>query len=176
MANDSLIPFLTKTRTSQLCEILYKNTGEKASSYSDLAYKIANMYDNAVDKAEIEKQLASIHPHRTFILRNLGSESKKDKEKEITELANLVEVINPTPPNPIEETSNCEGNPNCSCNKSKFSGACGCGSHFDGEQESKPKVNVDKLLAWSGMFCTVAMTLGIIIIAMNSVNRKNYIV
>lgn len=175
MAQDSLIPFLTKTRTAQMCDILYKNSGEKASSYSDLAYKIANMYDNAVDKEEIEKQLASIHPHRSFILRNLSAKPTENAENKESALAQeIIEVVKEPVSNLVENKSNCEGNPNCGCNHNKsYSNACGCGSHFDGEN-TKEKTVIEKITPYLGLAMTMTMTIAIVLIALQSGNRKNY--
>lgn len=136
----SLITLLAHQSTGQAQKLLKKYNKPQGDTKPDLEDKLADLYLNAPDKIALEKELAEMHPHRSFILRNLApkvepvkpdlSESEvKTKTKEF-----------------IENSSNFEGNRNCNCNKvsnacgcnSNFSNACGCGgSNFAGIPDTK---------------------------------------
>jgi hypothetical protein len=51
---------------------LLKNYGQPdAKNYQDLEIKLAELYFNTKDKVALEKQLAEIHPHKNWILKNV---------------------------------------------------------------------------------------------------------
>jgi len=117
--NLNLISLLANTRTKQLCLILKKYGNVDANNYDDLELKVAQMYEASPDKLAIEKELAEIHPHRSFILKHLAPKPEPTEKSANEGIANFVK----------EHQSNCNGNHSCSCNN--HSNACGC-SHFEG--------------------------------------------
>jgi hypothetical protein len=137
--NITLIKLLAYQRTPQLRAILKKYGKEDAKNLSDLELKIAELYANSDDKLTLEKEFAEIHPHKSFVLKHLAP-----KEKSIDEIKEeMLKFAN-------EETSNCEGNPNCKC-KEKKSNACGCGmSSADGVNDNSSDFNPSNFKHWIG--------------------------
>lgn len=144
----SLITLLANTRTAQTRKLLEKHGKGDATCFEDLELKLAELYRDADDKIQLEKELAEMHPHRSFILKNLAPVPTPDPiTKEISNADGVEET--PTTPQEAESKnksfidgptpaySNCAGNSNCQCNSS-YSNACGCGgSGFDGNESVK---------------------------------------
>lgn len=103
--------------TDEARKLLINKNVEPAKNIPDLEYKLALLYQSTPNKKDIELELANIHPHKDFILKYL---SPKELDKEVpmnTEAENkIVEMATDS------KTSNCEGNTNCSCNKSNMNG------------------------------------------------------
>ncbi len=139
--NLTLITLLAYQRTPQLRAILKKYGVADAKNYSDLELKIANLYNNSDNKLQLEKEFAEIHPHKSFIIKNLAPKEKTPEEVQ-DEMLKFAQ----------EETSNCEGNPKCKCNEKK-SNACGCGSSFsgiDGIEQNNTKFDPKNPAHWIG--------------------------
>jgi hypothetical protein len=142
----SLITLLANTRTAQTRKLLEKYGKEDATCFEDLELKLAELYRDSDDKIQLEKELAEMHPHRSFILKNLAPDPTPEEPKEISNADGLEE----TPTTPEEANSknksfidgpdqpvysNCAGKSNCNCNCNPgYSNACGCSSGFDGKQ------------------------------------------
>jgi hypothetical protein len=125
---DGLLSLLANEATGDSRRLLKKYNREDATNHRDLESKLADLYKNCDDKLQIEKEFSAIHPHKNFII----------KYAEITEKPNGTTIEAPHGVVLTEEKvkeilkdyigttnggySNCEGNPNCSCNKSSFSG------------------------------------------------------
>lgn len=58
--------------------LLIAETGEDATSHSDLETKLAQLYFGSTSKIDLEKKLAAIHPHRDFILKYADKPVKSD--------------------------------------------------------------------------------------------------
>jgi len=67
---------------------LLKQYGESdAKNYQDLEVKLAQLYFNTKDKVELEKQLAEIHPHKNWILKNVQPViEEKSKQEQVEEV------------------------------------------------------------------------------------------
>lgn len=136
-----LLGLLSVDATQDVNNILAKHGIAKSNNPSDLVQKLADLYRNAPDKRILEKELVEIHPHKDFILKyseqlpatsKVVSENIKfGDEQEVKQM--LKQYISTAPP--INEFSNCEGNPNCNCHK-KMSNACGGCSSFSGFDSS----------------------------------------
>ena len=65
----SLLRVLAQGSTDKSRELVKAHGLGDAKSYSDLEEKLAQVYKNAPDKVEIEKEFVRIHPHTEFILK-----------------------------------------------------------------------------------------------------------
>ncbi len=110
----TLMTLLANESTSDSRKLLKKYGYTDADNHKDLEIKLAELYTATPDKVQLEKELASIHPHKNWILKYYPQK---------------VEVIKETPI--VEETlSKVENN-------SQADGGCGCGcgsSSFDASQ------------------------------------------
>lgn len=123
---------------------LLEKKGYQAKNLNDLQIMLTELYKTAPDKMEIEREFVEIHPHKNLILKHLAPKQEPlNEDKTIVEVGkNTEKAVNEQIRNTVvhDGYSNCEGNPNCSCNnKSNFSSACGC-SGFDGtgKQANQP--------------------------------------
>ena len=87
----TLMTLLAYEATADARRLLKKYNSLDAKSYADLEIKLCELYYATPDenKKELEKELAEIHPHKKWILRNTNhkncdcDECKKNKEKEL---------------------------------------------------------------------------------------------
>jgi hypothetical protein len=163
-AKISLLTLLANTKTADARRLLKKYGQTDAKDYNDLALKLAELYQSSSEKVAIEKEFAEMHPHKALILRNLVP-----KPLPIEEKANFTQ----------EETDNLhrqfigkDGYSNCSGN-SNLSNACGCGSHFDGNNPTT-KEPMHQIKDWIGptMLVFVMGTMAYIILSLNKANNK----
>jgi hypothetical protein len=106
----TLMTLLANESTSDSRKLLKKYGFKDADNHKDLEVKLAELYFATPDKIQIEKELASIHPHKDWILKYYPQN---------------IEVVKEEPK--VEETlSKIE-------NISQADGGCGCGcsSNFD---------------------------------------------
>jgi hypothetical protein len=69
---NTLISVLSRGSTGEARQLLKKHSGQDATNYSDLEFKLAKFYANSPDKVTLEKEFANIHPHKDFILKYLA--------------------------------------------------------------------------------------------------------
>jgi hypothetical protein len=67
----TLMTVLANEATGPSRQLLKKYGQSDAKNYQDLEIKLAQLYFNTKDKVELEKQLAAIHPHKNWILKNV---------------------------------------------------------------------------------------------------------
>lgn len=67
-----LLELLAYNSTVSASNMLKKHNLPPATGYTDLQYKLKEIYDNSKDPLDVEKEFASIHPHREFILKYLS--------------------------------------------------------------------------------------------------------
>lgn len=87
----TLMTLLAYEATADARRLLKKHNVSDAKSYGDLEIKLCELYYATPDenKKELEKELAEIHPHKKWILRNLSHGCQcekcqnKKEEKEI---------------------------------------------------------------------------------------------
>jgi hypothetical protein len=138
--------------TDDARKLLIEKNIEPAKNLPDLEYKLALLYQSTPNKTEIEKQLADIHPHKDFILKYL-SPKEVDKELPINNESENKIVAMATD----STTSNCEGNPNCGCNKSNINGDY---SNVGGEtQNSQTNQNQVYMLGFVSIVAIFGMVL-----------------
>ena len=88
-----LMSVLSNGSTDKALKLLKDKTGETAQNEKDLEYKLSKMYINSTDKVEIEKQLATIHPHKDFILKYLAPKIETPTESpKVEEVKHIQEV------------------------------------------------------------------------------------
>lgn len=58
-------------------DLLMSQGFKKAKNHKDLEHKLGEMYAKCDDKAELEKKLAAIHPHKNWLMRVSEPEIKK---------------------------------------------------------------------------------------------------
>jgi hypothetical protein len=120
----TLMTLLANEATDDSIKLLKKyKPNEKVYNFQDLEKKLADLYIENTDKIALEKQLAEIHPHKKWLLKYIQPKVEI-KEK-------IVEVVKP-----IETKSNCEGNPDCQCNKKTDQ------SSFDGDNSTKSGIQL----------------------------------
>lgn len=99
----TLLSTLANGSTNDARNLIKSKTGKDAVNIEDLQLKLGQLWATSDDKLAVEKEFASIHPHKDFILKYL---SPKVSEEPIKDLPENVEIV-----------SSCEGSPNCGCNK-----------------------------------------------------------
>jgi len=154
----TLMGVIANASTADARRLLKKYNESDAVNHEDLEFKLSKLYKNADDKKILEKELAEIHPHKDFILKNLST-PEKPKESDPTELIVEQETIKPCTCELESRVSSMDGNNSC---------ACGC-SGIDGSQANfQPGIHKnDNTVAILGV-------LGIItIFAMIIINKKN---
>ena len=152
----TLMGVLANGSTADARRLLKKYNEPDAVNHEDLEFKLTKIYKNADDKKILEKELAEIHPHKDFILKNLSiSEVAKTDP---TEMIVEEETVKPCKCELETTMSYMDGEKSCSC---------GC-SGFDGQtNSSQPIIKTDNTVAVLGV-------LGIItIFAMIIINKKN---
>jgi hypothetical protein len=104
----TLMTLLANESVAESRNLLKKYGKEDAKDHKDLEVKLAELYFATPDKVQLEKELASIHPHKNWILKYYPQVKEEIKQEPIKE-----EAL------PIKE------------NKSNADGDCGCTSNFD---------------------------------------------
>jgi len=129
--------------------LLAKYGVEDAVNYTDLEQKIADLYNRVDDKKAFEQELAQLHPHSSWILKNtpvkenIKVESVEEKPAKTTVIANNWEGT--------------EGNR--TYENQRYLCACGCShSSFDGTGGSKQiPGHKDNSVTILGMISVVAI-------------------
>jgi hypothetical protein len=117
----TLMTLLANESTSDSRKLLKKYGLKDADNHKDLEVKLAELYFANPDKIQIEKELASIHPHKDWILKYYPQNIEVVKEEPMVQ----------------ETLTKIENN-------SQADGGCGCGgsSSFD----AMPTQNIQKSL------------------------------
>jgi hypothetical protein len=153
----TLMGVIANASTGDARRLLKKYNQSDALNHEDLEYKLTKIYQNSDDKKVLEKELAEIHPHKDFILKNLSVtetpiqiDSPEMKEEEESKKLGASELQTNIP--------YMDGNK---------SSSCGC-SGFDGQStNAQPTIKNDNTVAVLGV-------LGIItIFAMIIINKKS---
>ncbi len=85
----TIMTLLACEKPKESTELLQKNGKGRAKNYKDLERKLTELYfDPNSDKAQMEKELANIHPHKDWFLRVMAPEIEAKKEV----------VVEPDPP------------------------------------------------------------------------------
>jgi len=83
----TLMTVLANEATGPARKLLKKYGQPDAKNYQDLEIKLAQLYFNTKDKVELEKQLAAIHPHKNWILKNVQPVIEEiSKQEQIEEI------------------------------------------------------------------------------------------
>lgn len=83
----TLMTVLANEATGPSRKLLKQYGQPDAKNYQDLEVKLAQLYFNTKDKVELEKQLAAIHPHKNWILKNVQPViEEKSKQEQIEEV------------------------------------------------------------------------------------------
>jgi CHASE3 domain sensor protein len=83
----TLMTVLANEATGPSRKLLKQYGQPDAKNYQDLEVKLAELYFNTKDKVELEKQLAEIHPHKNWILKNVQPViEEKSKQEQIEEV------------------------------------------------------------------------------------------
>jgi len=72
----TLMTLLANEATDGSRKLLKKYGQQDAKNYKDLEIKLAELYFKTSDKVKLEKELAEIHPHKKWILKNTEPEIK----------------------------------------------------------------------------------------------------
>lgn len=103
--------------------LLDKYQKARAKDTADLETKLVELYRSQPDKKEIEKEFASIHPHKEWIIDYMKPANPPEEIK--------VEEVAPTKETKVVDDGYYQANGcNCpSCRAQRHSYACGCGGH-----------------------------------------------
>ena len=72
----TLMTLLANEATDGSRKLLKKYGESDATNYKDLEVKLAELYFKTPDKVKLEKELAELHPHKKWILKNTEPEVK----------------------------------------------------------------------------------------------------
>lgn len=84
-------------------DLLKKHSGQDATDPKDLEVKLARVYALSPRKYEIEKEFASIHPHKDFILKYNTPKVEKIEEAPKSPLAEVKPTFEAEIPNKVED-------------------------------------------------------------------------
>ena len=68
----TLMTLLANESTGPSRKLLKAYNKPDAENYEDLEIKLAELYYSVPDKIQIERELADIHPHKDWILKNIS--------------------------------------------------------------------------------------------------------
>lgn len=163
----SLLTLLANESTDGSRKILKKYNKSDAVNHKDLENKLAELYFSTIDKVELEKEMAKIHPHREWLMKYevvKVDDDKKDTDKKESDNKDIVikeeiKIEQVTPDVKVVETkSSADGD--CECMK-KMLEMKEQKSNAEGSTENKLKEN-QTLIAVLGIVGIVAI-LGIVI-------------
>jgi hypothetical protein len=149
----TIMGLLAECSTDDAKQLLKKYGLPDAKNKEDLELKLATLYKKCVDKKQLEKDFAEIHPHKEFMKKYLLS----------IPLAKEVVVEDLTPPTSLtvesvatpEIVSNCDGK-TCTCNSSNFSGIDGSQTNTTNNLNDKDKLIIFGMF---GFFSILALVL-----------------
>ena len=72
----TLMTLLANEATDGSRKLLKKYGEQDAKNYKDLEVKLAELYFKTADKVQLEKEVAELHPHKKWILKNSEPEVK----------------------------------------------------------------------------------------------------
>lgn len=161
----TLLTLLANESTDGSRKLLKKYNKPDAVNHEDLERKLAELYFSTIDKIELEKEMAKIHPHRDWILKYEQvkvDDVKKDepKKEEIKE----IKVEQVTPDVKVIETKSVEKEGDCECLKKMLS-----------LQETKSNADGDTLkdkIKDNQTLLAVIGVVGIVAILGLTINRK----
>jgi hypothetical protein len=116
----TLMTILANEAAADSRKLLKSYNKPDAKSHRDLEQKLAELYFNAQDKVQLEKEMAAIHPHRKWLAKYIEPEVKVVETK-------------------VEEKSNADG---CSCEycreqrRAMNRASCPCAMNRNWEQKS----------------------------------------
>lgn len=121
---------LANEATADSRKLLKKYGRPDAVNHEDLEVQLANLYFQTNDKKSLEKELAEIHPHKNWLLKQFPAPVEVKKEE-------VVVVAEPEKKSKADgDYSNC--NPNCPYCRMRMSNCCGNSySGFNGEQQAQ---------------------------------------
>ena len=147
----TLMTLLAYEATADSRKLLKKYGKADAKSYGDLEVKLAELYFESPDKVQIEKEMAEIHPHKNWLLRNVApkqDESSKEEEIKLKEEKAEAPMVAPTPEIIQDLKSNADGSSGSSNDDSKL------------------------MIHYSSMVAIVGITLAISVIGLSMVLNK----
>jgi hypothetical protein len=160
----SLLTLLANESTDGSRKILKKYNKSDAVNHKDLESKLAELYFSTVDKVELEKEMAKIHPHREWLIKYevvKVEDDKKEPEKKEIVLKEEIKIEQVTPDVKVIETkSKAEGDYECPCLK-KLMELQEQKSNANGDEDKKTKDN-QTILAILGVVGIIAV-LGVVI-------------
>jgi hypothetical protein len=105
----TLMTLLANEATDGSRKLLKKYGELDAKNYKDLEVKLAELYFKTTDKVTLEKELAALHPHKKWILKNTEPEVKITETVIEEKKSNLDDNLCPTCATPPQVYSNVVG-------------------------------------------------------------------
>ena len=166
----SMLALMSNQNTHGCRKYLKKIGKDDCKNHLDLELSLAEVYKAAPDKLVVEKEFASLHPHKDFILKHLAP-TPTPEETIIIENPDEVAAAEQSKQNIVDENfhnccggvSSADGSCNCRSCQEKKSNSCGSGySSFSGAEENKKaEKNIDITII--GLVSVVAL-FGMVII------------
>lgn len=113
----SLMTLLANESVAESRSLLKKYGFPEAKNYKDLELKLAELYYATPDKIQLEKELASIHPHKNWILKYYPQQKEVEEKQEILVNTPVIKEV----------VSNADGD-------------CGCKSNFDAVSQPNTQI------------------------------------
>ena len=147
----TLMTLLAYEATGDSRKLLKKYNMPDAKSYGDLEIKLCELYYNTADeeKKALEKELAQIHPHKKWILRNVSHNCECDECKKNRQENNT--IPQPTPQQIDSLRSNADGT---------------------SDNKQTTPIDLNNVLAYAGLIGVVGVTLTIALVGLKVVNNK----
>lgn len=154
---------LANEATGPSQRLLKKYGKTKAISFADLEKKLADLYFESGDKVQIEKDMADIHPHKTWLLSRVKPIEATKVEPVLEGETKLIEIT----PAPIANTNDVCTNQNCLQHHPMNNPYLGGYQNFSGESNNNS--NTPKLPAgfeYIGMIGVLGIVaIGLILVA-----------
>lgn len=147
----TIMGLLADCSTNEARALLKKYGMPPAKNKAELELALAKLYKTCDDKKQLEKDFAEIHPHKDFLKKYIAPKPTVKSEVVVEEIKSETTTPSITPAQMPELVSNCNGNPNCTCNGSNFSNADGSKNTDTASSNDK-----DKLIVY-GMFGIVSI-------------------
>jgi hypothetical protein len=164
----TLLTLLANEATDGSRKLLKKYNKQDAFNHKDLETKLAELYFSTIDKVELEKELAKIHPHRDWLLKqeNIKIEEEKKEEPKKEEVKEIkVEQIAPDVKVVETKSVTSEKDGDCECLK-RMIAMQEIKSNADGDSSKSEKTKVNETLL------VVLGVVGIVAILGITINKK----
>jgi hypothetical protein len=130
----TLMTLLANESVAESRSLLKKYGFPDAKNYKDLEIKLAELYFSTQDKVQLEKELASIHPHKNWILKYYPQQKEVEEKQELVVNAPVIKEV-----------------------VSSADGDCGCKSNFDSSNQTRTEQKTIGTIDYIAMISVVGL-------------------